>query len=64
MKTLLDHFIKHQECPPELLKDSAEPVSFLYGITAAVAGKRLIGAMIDKHLVSGYVKSKSVHQSC
>ncbi|XP_072032862.1 dymeclin-like [Amphiura filiformis] len=37
VKSLLDHFIKHQECPPELLEDSKEPVSFLYGITAAVA---------------------------
>ena len=39
VKSLLDHFIKHQDCPPELLQDSKEPVSFLYGITAAVAGK-------------------------
>ena len=39
VKVLLDHFTKHEECPVELMKhhDESSP-SFLYGITAAVAG--------------------------
>ncbi|XP_072173418.1 dymeclin-like [Diadema setosum] len=37
VKILLDQFIKREECPLELLKDSAKPASFLYGISAAIA---------------------------
>ncbi|XP_022085967.1 dymeclin-like [Acanthaster planci] len=37
VKTLLDHFVKHEECPAELLKPQESSPSFLYGITAAVA---------------------------
>ena len=38
VKILLDQFIKREECPAELLKDSTKPPSFLYGISAAIAG--------------------------
>ncbi|KAJ8035588.1 Dymeclin [Holothuria leucospilota] len=37
IKMLLDNFIKYEECPPELLGEPEESVSFLYGLTAAVA---------------------------
>nr|XP_054751775.1 dymeclin-like [Lytechinus pictus] len=37
VKILLDQFIKREECPAELLRDSPKPASFLYGISAAIA---------------------------
>lgn len=37
VKILLDQFIKREDCPVELLKDSPKPASFLYGISAAIA---------------------------
>ena len=38
---------KLAQCPRELLKYTAGPVSFLYAITAAVAGKGLTGTYIQ-----------------
>ncbi|XP_071824894.1 dymeclin-like isoform X2 [Apostichopus japonicus] len=37
IKMLLDNFIKHEECPPELLGKPEESVGLLYGLGAAVA---------------------------
>lgn len=40
IKMLLDNFIKHEECPPELLGKPEESVGLLYGLGAAVAGQK------------------------